>query len=93
MQPHEKSVKLFADCLFISTGSRKYLFFQISANNSRSRSVNLRVLILGRNLRDFVDMRIRALAQLFFNQYFTFLFIHISIIFNLMRKVIIFICN
>jgi len=47
MQPHEKSVKLFADCLFSLSGSGKP-FLQISTNSSRPKAWTSH-LILGRN--------------------------------------------
>jgi len=67
MQPHEKSVNLFASCLFSLSGSTKTLYTNKHEWVTLER-VNFRNLILVYNfwnLVDFDNKRIRALAQLF----------------------------
>ena len=65
MQPHKKSVKLFAGCLFSLTGSGKP--FPLNKHEQFTPGdVNLRNLILKGNLPDFVGERIRAKSSILF---------------------------
>ena len=62
---NKKSVKLFADCLFICLGSRK----PFSSNKHEIVHARRREpshLILDGNLRDFKQRRIRATSSIIF---------------------------
>ena len=80
MQPHEKSVKLFVDCLFICSGSGKP-FLSNRQRTVHARRRELSQLVLERNLPDFEQIRTRAKSSIIF--YSTFIFYpHIFCFFN-----------
>jgi hypothetical protein len=67
MQFHEKSVKLFAICLFTNTGSGIPLCLN-KRKQFTPKDVNSRNFILRHSMKfpDFVLEKIRALAQFFY---------------------------
>jgi len=71
MQSHEKSVKLFADCLFTISGSGKP-FPSNKRKQFTPEDVNLRILTLDGNLPDFEIVRIRATSSSIFKSIFYF---------------------